>query len=159
MYHSHMNDAEQVASGLYGPIIVLKENETYDPRTDHYYVTGWRTTGPGSIQDVELNGSYEQPVQNARLGDTHRIRFINIAPAGEIIVKMMKDNMPFLIKFIAKDGTDLPAQQQTMIKESQLFGVGETGDFEFKPLKPGIYLLKFMYSEEFCWTQKWVVTE
>jgi FtsP/CotA-like multicopper oxidase with cupredoxin domain len=159
MYHSHMNDAQQVSSGLYGPIIVLRENETYDPRTDHYYVAAWKTTEPRSMQDVELNGSYEQPIQNARLGQAHRIRFINIAPAGEIVVKMMKDSIPVFIKFIAKDGTDLPALQQKMIKESQLLGVGETADFEFKPLKPGIYILKFMYDEQFCWTQKWVVTD
>jgi len=159
MYHSHMNDAQQVSSGLYGPIIVLKENETYDPRTDHYYVAAWKTIEPRSMQDVELNGSYEQPIQNARLGQAHRIRFINIAPAGEIVVKMMKDSIPVPIKFIAKDGTDLPALQQTMIKKSQLLGVGETADFEFKPLKPGIYTLKFMYDEQFCWTQKWVVTD
>lgn len=159
MYHSHMKDAEQIASGLYGPIVVLRENETYDPRTDHFYVAGWKTTGPRSMKDVELNGSLEQPIQNAKQGEIHRIRFVNIAPAGEIIVKMIKDSIPVPIKFISKDGTDLPARQQTMRKESQLFGVGETADFEFKPLEAGIYILKFMYNEEFCWTQKWVVTD
>ena len=159
MYHSHMSDAQQVSSGLYGPIIVLGENETYDPRTDHYYVAAWKTTAPTSMQDAELNGSYEQPTQNARLGETHRIRFINIAPAGEIVIKMIKDSIPVPIKFIAKDGTDLPPRQQRMITESQLFGVGETADFVFKPLTPGIYTLKFMYAEQFCWTQKWVVTD
>jgi len=159
IYHSHMNDAHQVASGLYGPIIVLKEGETYDPRTDHYYVVAWKTTDPRSIQDVELNGSYEQPTQYARPGEIHRIRFVNIAPAGEMVVKMMKDSTPVSIRFIAKDGVDLPARQQTMIKESQLLGVGETADFEFKPLKPGTYTLKFMYDEQFCLNQKWVVTD
>ena len=159
MYHSHMNDAEQVASGLYGPIIVLRENEIYDPRTDHYYIAGWKTTGPASMQDVELNGSFDQPTQNARVGEAHRIRFINIAPAGDIFVKMMKDSIPVPIKFIAKDGTDLPARQQKMINESQYFGVGETADFEFKPLEAGVYNLKFIYGGDFYWTQKWVVTE
>jgi len=37
--------------------------------------------------------------------------------------------------------------------------VGETADFEFKPLKPGTYTLKFMYDEQFCLNQKWVVTD
>jgi FtsP/CotA-like multicopper oxidase with cupredoxin domain len=159
IYHSHMQDLEQIASGLYGPIIVLKENETYDPRTDHFYLAAWKTPGPGSMQDVELNGNFEQPDQKATVGETHRIRFINIAPAGLIVVKMMKDSVAVPLKFIAKDGNDLPARQQKLVNESQLFGVGETADFEFKPLKPGVYTLKFMYSEQFCWNQKWVVTE
>ncbi len=159
IYHSHLRDAEQVASGLYGQIIVLKENEHYDPRTDHSYVVAWKTTEPRSMQDVELNGTYEQTVQYAKSGETHRIRFVNIAPAGEMVVKMMKDSIPVPIKFIAKDGNELPARQQTMIKESQLLGVGETADFEFHPLQPGTYTLKFMYDEQFFLTQKWVVTE
>ena len=46
-----------------------------------------------------------------------------------------------LIKFIAKDETNLPALQQTFLKESQNFGIGETGNFEFRPLKAGIYYL------------------
>ena len=158
MYHSHMNDLNQISSGLYGPIIVLKEDEAYDPRTDHYYVASWKTTGPVSMQDVELNGSFEQPTQYVKMGEIHRIRFINIAPAGQIVVKMLKDSIPVPIKFIAKDGTDLPARQQTMIKESQFFGVGETADFEFKPLEAGVYILKFIYGGDFYWTQKWVVT-
>ena len=44
IYHSHLNDAHQVASGLYGPIIVLRENQTYDPETDHFYIVGWKTS-------------------------------------------------------------------------------------------------------------------
>ncbi|MDZ4792933.1 MAG: N-6 DNA methylase [Bacteroidota bacterium] len=31
IYHSHMNDVHQIASGLYGPIIVLRGNEIYNP--------------------------------------------------------------------------------------------------------------------------------
>ena len=160
IYHSHMNDAHQVASGLYGPLIVLKENETYNPKKDHYYVVGWKNTSPTSMQDVELNGSFEQPTITIKVGETHRIRFMHIAPAGDVKISMLKDSTPVLIRFIAKDGTDLPAQQRTFLKESQFFGVGETADFEFKPLKPGNYTLQFIIVDGlFFWTQKWIVTE
>jgi FtsP/CotA-like multicopper oxidase with cupredoxin domain len=158
IYHSHMQDAEQIASGLYGPIIVLKENETYDPLTDHYYIVGWKTRFPAAMKDVELNGSYEQPVMNMKLGKAHRLRLINIAPAGDVVLRMTMDSTAVPVKCLAKDGTDLPALQQDMVKQSQLFGVGETGDFEFKPLKPGTYTLWVMYNEELSWKQKWVVT-
>ena len=160
MYHSHMNDVHQVASGLFGPIIVLRENEIYDPKTDHYYVVGWKNTNPLSMKDLELNGSFEQPTLNARVGETHRLRLMHIAPAGTVKISMLKDSTPVMIKFIAKDGTDLPTQQQTLLKESQFFGVGETGDFEFKPLKTGTYTLQFIIEDGlYFWTQKWIVTD
>ena len=44
IYHSHFNDVHQIASGLYGPIIVMGENQTYDPETDHFYIVGWKTS-------------------------------------------------------------------------------------------------------------------
>jgi FtsP/CotA-like multicopper oxidase with cupredoxin domain len=160
IYHSHMNDVHQVASGLYGPIIVLGKNQRYDPKRDHYYVVGWKTAEAQTGQDLELNGSFEQPTLYAHIGETHRLRIIHIAPAGDVKISMLKDSTPVLIKFIAKDGIDLPRLQQTYLKESQNFGVGETGDFEFKPLKAGIYSLQFIYADGFfTWTQKWIVTD
>ena len=56
--------------------------------------------------------------KTARIGETHRLRLINIQPAGDIKIRMQKDGVPFLIKSIAKDGTDLPLIQQTFLKES-----------------------------------------
>lgn len=160
IYHSHFNDVHQVSSGLYGPIIVMGENETYDPKTDHYYIAGWKNDNPQSMKEVELNGSYEQPIQQAHIGETHRLRIIHIAPAGAVKIRMEKDGQPIPIKFIAKDGTDLPALQQTTLKESQFFGVGETGDFEFKPSIAGVYNLLFVIVEgQFFWSQKWIVTD
>jgi hypothetical protein len=71
---------------------------------------------------------------------------------------MEVDSIPSPMKFIAKDGTDFPLIQQTYLKESAFFGVGETADFEFKPMKAGIYNLKVIIVEgQFFWTQKWVV--
>ncbi|MBK5271865.1 MAG: multicopper oxidase domain-containing protein, partial [Bacteroidia bacterium] len=36
IYHSHLDDINQLCRGLYGPLIVMGENETYDPKTDHF---------------------------------------------------------------------------------------------------------------------------
>ena len=44
IYHSHFNDVQQIASGLYGPMIVMGEGQIYDPKTDHYYIVGWKTS-------------------------------------------------------------------------------------------------------------------
>jgi len=63
------------------------------------------------------------------------------------------------IKFIAKDGIDLPPIQQTSLNESAFFGFGETADFMFKPLQAGIYNLHVIIADDFGWSQKWVVTD
>jgi manganese oxidase len=160
IYHSHFNDVHQIASGLYGPIVVMGENQTYDPKTDHIFIVGWKTSDIKSLEDIVLNGKFQQPVQNARAGETHRLRLINIQPAGDIKIRVLKDGVPFLIKSVAKDGTDMPLLQQTFLKESALFGVGETADFEFKPLVPGVYELQVVLIEGvYSWTQKWIVTD
>ncbi len=160
IYHSHFNDVHQIASGLYGPMIVLGENQSYDPKTDHVYTVGYRTSDIKSFDDVVLNGTSQQPPQNARVGETHRLRLINIQPAGDIKIKMQLDSVPFPIKFVAKDGTDLPAIQQLFLKESPFYGVGETADFEFKPLKAGVYDLQVIIVEGvYFWNQKWIVRD
>jgi manganese oxidase len=160
IYHSHFNDVHQIASGLYGPIIVMGENQTYDPKTDHLYIVGWRTSNIQSFEDIVLNGGFQQPLQNARTGETHRLRLINIQPAGDIKIKIFKDGVPVVIKSVAKDGTDLPRLQQNFLKETAFFGAGETADFEFKPLKAGIYELQVIVVEgQYFWTQKWIVTD
>ncbi|HLO81450.1 MAG TPA: multicopper oxidase domain-containing protein [Chitinophagaceae bacterium] len=160
IYHSHFNDVRQIASGLYGPLIVMGENQVYDPTTDHFYIVGWKNPEPRSFDDVVLNGTTQQPTQDARVGESHRIRLINIQPAGDIKIRMELDSIPYPMKSIAKDGTDFPLIQQTYLKESAFFGVGETADFVFKPLKAGVYNLKVIIVEgQFFWTQKWVVKD
>ncbi len=160
IYHSHFNDVHQIASGLYGPIIVLKEGQIYDPKTDHLYIVGWKNANTISVEDMVLNGRTEQPTQHARIGETHLLRLINIQPAGDIKISIQKDSIPILIKSIAKDGTDFPLAQQSFLKESVSFGVGETADFEFKPLIAGTYELKVTLDYGYySWTQKWIVRD
>ena len=158
IYHSHHDDINQLSSGIYGPLIVIGENETYDPKTDHIYIVGWKNPNPLTIDELELNGSHEQPAQHVYTGETHRLRLMNIAPAGKVQINILKDGKPYKIKFVAKDGNDKPVIQQVNLEESQSFGVGETADFLFKPIKPGVYTLQVKTNvvAEF-WQQTWVV--
>jgi FtsP/CotA-like multicopper oxidase with cupredoxin domain len=158
IYHSHLDDINQLTSGLYGPLIVMGEHEVYNPKKDHFFLVAWKTPFATSIKDLELNGSFEQPNQYAHTGETHRLRLINIGPAASVKIMMLKNGKPVLIRFIAKDGMDLPAMQQSDVKESPFFGVGETADFQFKPLKAGIYNLRVSLGGNDYWNQQWVVT-
>ena len=40
IYHTHLHDYRPLSSGLYGPLIVVDADETFDPDTDHVIVLG-----------------------------------------------------------------------------------------------------------------------
>ena len=157
IYHSHFDDVQQLTKGLYGPLLVLPEIQDYDEKRDHVAIFGWRTPNPRRMEDTELNGRTEQPAQRAVVGEEHRIRIINIAPAGMIRARMLKGdtNVP-LISF-AKDGADLPEHQQVAVDETPRLGVGETADFVFAPSEPGQYELRIGYNPRAEWRQTWDV--
>lgn len=158
IYHSHLDDVHQLSGGLYGALLVFAEDDTYDPATDHLYVVGWTTPEPSLFErDRVLNGRYKQPEQLAVAGETHRIRIINIAPAGRITARMLKGETPVPIRAVAKDGADLPPNQQTEVEVTQRFGVGEVADYTFTPTEPGTYELVVGYGPRRRWRQRWEV--
>ena len=156
VYHSHLDDINQLTKGLFGAMIVLGENETYDPQTDHSYVLSWKSPNPTSAELLDLNGWKEVPVQHAKAGDAHRLRLINIGPAGNGSIKVEKDGKVVPIRGLAKDGADFPEWQRQMMEKSPRVFVGETADFEFKPMEPGNYALHVDYMGA-IWTQTWIV--
>lgn len=92
-YHSHNRSWEQVAKGLYGPLIV--EEQTL-PDVDHdliVMIDDWRMTESGTLADGFENmhdqahqgrlGNFAralvEPVTSVRRGDRVRLRLINVA--------------------------------------------------------------------------------
>jgi FtsP/CotA-like multicopper oxidase with cupredoxin domain len=158
IYHSHLNDVEQLSGGLYGPLIVLPPGEVLDPRTDHVKIWGWNNPGPSGPQDFDLNGLRAQPDAEAEVGETHRFRVINIAPAGQLTAWLTRDGEIIPITLHAKDGADLPSHQRAPVDRLPRLGVGETADFTWTPSEPGVYELRIGYAEEMHFPQRWVVT-
>lgn len=162
IYHSHLNDIEQITGGLYGPLIVMPEDEEYDPYDDHTYILQWRSPNPNGPTDVEVNGitmDQQQNVVNAKVGEEHRLRMINIAPAGGIRMFVKQDTTFVPILAWAKDGADLPESQRVYVDRSMRIGVGETIDFIFKPEDPGTYQLFVGYNENDSAKQTWIVKD
>lgn len=159
IYHSHLDDVHQLTRGLYGALLVLPEGETYDPRTDHLLVLGWNTPTPESFAAVDLNGGHEQPDGVAAVGERHRFRVINIAPAGNITAWITRGDETVPITLLAKDGADLPAHQQVPVETLARLFVGETADFTWTPDEPGTYELRVGYAPapEAHLVQRWVV--
>ena len=138
IYHTHMNDIEQLTAGLYGALIVLEPGQRLDPITDHLFIFG----NDGSKLPVQflLNGDSTPPPLVLRAGVAHRLRLINIGINRLLRFTITRDSVPVHWAPIAKDGADLPPARTTPRAAVARVDVGETYDFRWQPA-PGTYLL------------------
>ncbi|HEX2188043.1 MAG TPA: multicopper oxidase domain-containing protein [Longimicrobiaceae bacterium] len=135
IYHTHMDEGEQLGAGLYGPLLVLEPGERHDPATDLLFVMG-SAVEEDSIR-AALNGRSQPPPLELLAGTRYRLRFVNIQAAAAATVELVADSVPLAWRPLAKDGADLPDAQRTE-GPARLgrFGVGETYDFEWTPERP-----------------------
>lgn len=154
IYHTHLNDIEQVTSGMYGALIVLPKGQKYDPSVDHSFVAGW----DGDDSHIVINGdSAAKPIE-MKFGATHRLRFINIGPADRLWFAIRQDTTPVEWKPRAKDAADLPPARQINGPSAVRLNVGETFDAMFDPPARGEYLLTVGRPKtRMTWKQKIIV--
>jgi len=134
IYHTHMNDLQQVMAGLSGPLIVLNPGESFDPARDHVIFI----THPRSSEDddkfVFVNGMNALEPLELLAGVKHRFRIVNFHTFMANLRVEIKDDSGLLSwRALAKDGRDLPEDQQTIRPAQQVVSIGETYDFEFVP--------------------------
>ena len=135
MYHTHMNDLQQLSSGLYGPIIVLPPGELLRPDTDRVFIisrNGMRKDGV-----LLLNGAANPQREQWQPGLPYRLRFMNINANNTIVVNLIQDGAPVTWNSIAKDGAGLPSEQANTGPASFLIAPGETYDFQVQPERDG----------------------
>lgn len=154
IYHTHMNDIEQLTSGLYGPIVVLEPGQHFDPATDHVFIAGW--DGSEDPPHLLVNGDSLPARLELRSGIAHRLRFINIGAGTRPEFSIRRDTTPVTWRAFAKDGADLPRTQATIRSAIQVIDVGETYDFEWIPT-PGDYRLVIGPVGQPLWQQRIVV--
>jgi FtsP/CotA-like multicopper oxidase with cupredoxin domain len=144
IYHTHLNDLEQVSSGLYGAIVVLEPGQRFDPTRDHVFVLGWDGVDDPITAVVNGAGPPAIPLELAA-GVSHRFRFVNIGVAVPAIFSIVRDTTVMRWRRLAKDGADLPVAQAVMAPARQAVNVGETYDFEVM-LEPGEYRLAIAWN-------------
>ena len=119
MYHSHFDEFEQIASGLYGPIIVTAPGQRFDGETDRVLL--FSDAGPttnvvrGPFPPALLNGSARPAPLDLRAGITYRFRLINIRTDYTVALALLDHGKPARWRLAAKDGADLPATQATVL--------------------------------------------
>ena len=142
IYHTHLNDIEQVTSGLYGALVVLPPGERHDPATDHAIVLGWDS--PEDPPHVLVNGdSVPRPLTLAA-GVRHRFRFVNISPALTYRIRLRRDSTQVEWQRLALDGAELPPSQARVIPADIRLAVGQTADVGVT-LPPGRYALTYAH--------------
>lgn len=150
IYHTHWHDEAQLSGGLYGALIVLEPGERYDPAVDHIFIAAYDGPEiPGRREPIVLNGRSVPvpapapgPVATAvRANAPNRLRLINITPANVALTFVLTDGFaPVQWTPVAKDGADLPLSQRRPVTARQLVSVGETYDFEIRPVAGPLWL-------------------
>ena len=146
IYHTHSHDDRQLASGLYGAIVVLDDGETFDDSRDHVIVLGMqgaKDTQKYSRFPVVVNGRPDTVLRLKR-GVTNRLRFVNITTnfAG-LAVTLSAGNEPVNWRPLAKDGAELPvALRNPVAALRQTIATGETFEFDVEPAAGGGWWLE-----------------
>jgi FtsP/CotA-like multicopper oxidase with cupredoxin domain len=137
MYHSHFDEFDQIASGLYGSIVVVEPGKQYDGNTDRVML--FSDDGPttnvlmGPFPRALLNGQAQPEPLELRAGVTYRFRLINIRTDYPASVTILDEGQPAQWRVVAKDGADLPSSQIKAGPATITFSAGEIYDVEFTP--------------------------
>jgi FtsP/CotA-like multicopper oxidase with cupredoxin domain len=148
LYHTHLNDEEQLRAGLYGAMIVTDAGTPFDAATDRLFVIGLLgETNPQGLRfdgpRIGINGSTSHE-QEFTAGEEYRLRIMNISDnnAGFAVwLNSPSGNEEWTP--VAQDGADLPeSHRQPVPAQRQTVSVGETFDFLWTPRRPGVYWLE-----------------
>ena len=135
MYHTHLHDERQLPLGLYGPMVVVNPDETYNPAIDHVLIAARKGIDPAApnvligVTPVVLNGE-SAPRWAWKAGQRHRVRLINITPDDVLTLSIQTARGPAMWMPLTKDGAPLPVSMRQPVPARQTIGVGETYDFE-----------------------------
>lgn len=141
IYHTHADESGQLSSGLYAPLIVLAPGQAWDAEVERIFLLG--EGGPQDDAPLLLNGARQPAPMQLRVGQTYRMRFINIMPSQNQTVRLIAgDSSRVQWRLFAKDGAQVPPHQAHVGDARQFLGAGETYDFEFTPARGGSYTLE-----------------
>jgi manganese oxidase len=133
MYHTHMDEEEQLVAGLYAPLVVLEPGVEYDSARDILLTVGSLLSVRGE-PEFALNGRTDPHPVPVVAGVPHRLRLINLLWASPVRVAFMSGDAVIEWRWVSKDGADLPpALTQPRPARIVRIGVGEAYDFEWTP--------------------------
>ncbi len=136
IYHTHWHDVGQLIGGLYGPLIVLGENESYDPERDVAFVMGGNAI-------PFVNGQTQPSPLSWSAGKTYHLRLINIMVNTPVLFSLGAGQTLSRWTAVGKDGMTLPPAQRRTAEAKLRIATGETYDFEITPDSGDLVLRAF----------------
>ena len=131
IYHSHMDETQQLTSGMYGPLLVMAPGQEFDPVVDRVFVLG--DAVDGSYHSLTINGRRDPAPITLQVGTEYRLRFIDMTPGSTVDISASAGAESIRWRALAKDGADLPPALQTEDIVQFRMGTGETYDFTWTP--------------------------
>ena len=157
-YHAHADPANQIALGLYGPMVIEpREPERAYDREQTYILTEWDME---LTPDVALGraprGPRDRLLRGGELGTDlflingkahESIPRIETAAAERVLIRLMNaGNLPHAVhshghsfKIVATDGNPVPKGME-LLKDTVLIGPGERYDLELTADNPGVWM-------------------
>lgn len=138
MYHTHMDEGGsrgQLATGMYGAMLVLEPGKRLDAATDHVVMIGRVGTDSGSA--FAIDGQRAPAPLVLRAGVAQRLRIVHVLPAAPVEVELRTASGLVTWRALAKDGATLPLALERTGPARLTMGVGETYDFTWTPDAPG----------------------
>jgi FtsP/CotA-like multicopper oxidase with cupredoxin domain len=134
IYHTHMDETDQLVQGMFGPFLVFEPGEEYDPEHDRVFVIGGQVEGD---YPTTVNGHREPPPVSFRAGETYRLRFVHITSGEAADIALTMSGSPVRWRAFAKDGADLPEALRLEGDAEFESHTGQTFDFMWTPAGAG----------------------
>ena len=131
IYHTHMDETEQLYQGMVGPFLVLEPEESFDRRRDRVFLISGTSDSPD--YPATINGSTEPQPERVALGEEMNIRIVHLSQGLDATVELMQDGQTLTWRAHAKDGADLPPALRIEGPSTLETQTGETFDFRWTP--------------------------
>jgi FtsP/CotA-like multicopper oxidase with cupredoxin domain len=133
MYHIHGEPGRELASGLYGPLIVTDGETSSDTLSSRMLLIS--DAGPAVPPGAFVNGS-RSPRIEMTAGRAYRLRIMSIPANATREVSVLQGSDTASWRLLARDGAEITGTREPPTQALQLFGPGMTADYGITP-RPG----------------------
>lgn len=147
MYHAHSNETFQIASGMYGALLVV-DPATYRPDRELLVIAG----GDGfDYRHGRVNGKTHPDTLTMIAGESYRLRLIHINVDWQLRYLLRRGGDLLAWTSVAKDGADLPAARRLTEPADWTADPGETRDVLIRAAAPGMLHLEVRTASDDGW--------
>lgn len=139
MYHVHSEEGRELASGLYGALLVVEGPASLDSRDRVVLISD---AGPQPAPTALVNGSTLPPIAPLTAGRPHRLRLIGIASNAAREVSLLQGADTAQWRLLARDGAEIVGDAEPLTRALRPLPTGTIADYEVTPSKPGELTLR-----------------